>query len=95
MKSKFKNKIVFYNDKSYHNKNKSPYWFVLSVEKEYHPKLSGGDRYIVSYMDIRGNHDTLKTTQHYLYKNMEILNPSKVEHLLYDFIRGVFNGVYA
>jgi len=49
MKSKFKNKIVFYKDKLYHNKrDRSPYWFVFNVEKEYRPKVNGGDRFVVS-----------------------------------------------
>ena len=88
MRSKFKNKIVFYDDKYYKNSpTRSPCLFVLNVEKEYRPKLTGGDRIVISYIDRKGNRDQIKTTQHYLYKKMEIVNNSDLE---YDFIEGIF-----
>jgi hypothetical protein len=91
MRSKFKNKIVFYDDKYYKNsKTKSPYLFVLDVEKEYRPKLTGSDRLVVSYIDLHGNQDKIKTTPYYLYQRMEILDIEKLRHLPRDFIKGVF-----
>lgn len=85
MKSKFVNKIVFNNNKYYQHtyKNRSPYWFVLKVEKDQ-------DRFDVHYIDRFGNRNTLTTTKHYLQKEVEILDISKVGHLAYDFIKGVF-----
>ena len=89
MKSKFKNKIVFWDDKYFkNNRDKSSYWFVLDVEKEYRPKLNGGDRIVIKYIDRYGNRSEIKTTQHYLYKKMKIIHKDlKLEH---DFIESIF-----
>lgn len=91
MKSKFKNRIVLWDDKHYRNsRTKSPYLFVLDIEKKYRPKLSGGDRIVVRYIDRLGNIDKIETTRHYLYNKMKALESSEHKHLLRDFVIGAF-----
>ena len=93
MRSKFKNKVVFYDDKHYKNsKTKSPYLFVFGVEKEYRPKLTGGDRIVIKYMDMHGRRDEIKTTPYYLYQRMEVLDTKKLKYLPREFFKGIFNG---
>lgn len=88
MKSKFKNKIVFWNDEHFINrKTRSPYWFVFDIFK-----LSETNMFIVDFIDIRGNRDKIATTKNHLYKKMEILDIIKLKHLPHEFFKGIFNG---
>lgn len=92
MKTKYAKKLVFWNDKSFMDKsNKSPYMLILNIESEYRPKLTGGDRLSIEYIDRFGNHDVIKTTKHYLYTKVEILDREKSDRLLHDFIEGIFD----
>lgn len=83
--------MVFWNDKHLINRGAvSPYWLVLDVRKEPHSKLSGRDRFVIDFIDTRGNRDKMTTTQYYLYKKMEILDFESVRHIMYDLVKRVF-----
>ncbi|MFW6028781.1 MAG: hypothetical protein ACOCRO_00860 [Halanaerobiales bacterium] len=87
MKSKFKNKVVFWNDEHFINrKTRSPYWFVFDVNK------LNTNRFIIKFIDIRGNQDKITVEKNHLYKKMEILDVVKLKHLPRSFIEGIFNG---
>lgn len=85
MKSKFLNKVVFIDDKRFHNKsNTSPYIFILSMD-EINKKVVS-----INVIDIRGRKKIIDYDLESMYKNFDILNFS---HINKEFVKGVFNEI--